>query len=505
MSNYHPLTYTPPCMSSTPAEKCLLILHHALGELAKRNLAAADSELAGALAAVRMLPKAESQTIFPLVTASLCLLRTRQGKLDDAAKLRTISMQLIDQFHTLEGSELYPQLTAGVLSDLQEYHRAIPFYEESAQLLSETNDPLGVARNLASAGNCYCRCGLMDHGAVPLRAAIRIYRDHPGDPHLPDALLNLGNALRQSSPVEAEAAYKEAANFYESKMQLASASPDWVNLGVLCSKQDRHDEALAWYEKALRVREQAPGTPPSRIGSLLNNIANCHRRTGNFEEAHRLLDRAIPLLTADPPYLAAAYGTRGLIFSDQGRDTEAVEWLQKAIAEQQKLPSPNLETIATDLEYAIVSLRRLNRPEEALTAENLLNTMRQAQRDFPPASVNLSALNHADASIHPDRAAGAVLIEVDCGLRSGTRFTVADAVKLSDDLAAAAKAHSAGFSAGRVVIPESVTLMFYGQDAEALFLALQPVFEDHPVCNGARISIRQGTRLRELSLPSRVM
>jgi tetratricopeptide (TPR) repeat protein len=488
-------------MDSLTAEKCLLIVHHALGELAKRNFPGADRELAAALAAVRMLPKAESETIFPLVTASLCLLRTRQGKLDDAAKLRTISMQLMDQFHTLEGNKIFPQLAANVLNDLQEYHRAIPFFEEAAQLLSERNDPLGVARNLAHAGNCYCRCGLIDHGAVPLRAAIKIYRDHPGDPHLPDALLNLGNALRNSSPAEAESAYKEAANFYEAKMQLASASPAWVNLGVLCSKQDRHAEALAWYEKALRVREQASGTPPSRIGSLLNNIANCHRRTGNFDEAHRLLDRAIPLLAADPPYLAAAYGTRGLILSDQGRDAEAVEWLQKAITEQQKLPSPNLETVATDLEYAIVSLRRLNRPEEAANAESLLNTMRQAQRDFPPASVNLNALENASATAH----AGAVLIEVDCGLRSGTRFTVADAVKLSDDLTAAAKAHHTGFCGGRVVIPESTTLMFYGEDAEALFLSLQPVFENHSVCNGARISIRQGTNLRELSLPSRIM
>ena len=493
-------------MSSVPAEKCLLILHHALGELAKRNFPTAEREMAAALAAARMLQPAESRSCFPLATACLCLLRTKQGLAEDATKLRTAAMKLFDEMDSPIDSKLFPQLTANVLRDLQEYHRAIPFYEESAQLLSEANDPLGVARNLANAGNCYCRCGLMDHGAVPLRAAIKIYRDHPGDPHLPDALLNLGNALRKSSPIEAEDAYKEAATFYESKMQLASASPAWVNLGVLCSKQDRNTEALAWYEKALRVREQATGTPPVRIGSLLNNIANCHRRTGNFDEAHRLLDRAIPLLAEDRSYLAAAYGTRGLIFSDQGRDAEAVEWLQKAITEQQKLPSPNLETIATDLEYAIVSLRRLNHAEEAAKAEHLLNTVREAQRDFPQANVNLSALDHpSDLSSTANRAAGAVLIEVDCGLRSGTRFTVADAVKLADALAAAAKAHHAGFSGGRVVIPESTTLMFYGEDAEALFSALQPVFETHPVCNGARVSIRQGNDLRELSLPSRVM
>src|ERR1700722_12838984 len=181
-------------MASPDAEKSLAILRQGLIALNERKFPMAEQILAAALAATRALPKDEAQCIFPLVTASLALLRLREGNAAESAKLRTVATKLLDQFSTqstpLNDNRSYQQLTAHVLNELQEYRRAIPFYEQSAQLLSDANDPIGVAMNLLSAGKCYSRCGLLDHAAIPLRAAVKIYREFPGEPVFPDALLN---------------------------------------------------------------------------------------------------------------------------------------------------------------------------------------------------------------------------------------------------------------------------------------------------------------------------
>jgi tetratricopeptide (TPR) repeat protein len=492
-------------MTSAESDQCLAVIHQGLRAIQRGNLAAADQAFAGALATARTLPQPDAMCCFPLVTAALCLLRTRQGKAGEAEKLRGLVMAVLDKAVTPDGDVIFPQLMGSVLSDLGEYQRAIPFYEQAAQSLAERDDPLNVARNLLGAGKCYCRSGLNDHGAVPLRAAVRIYRDHPGDPYLSDALLNLGVALARNSPAEAEAAYKEAAAIHEAKLQLESAAPAWVNLGILCSQQDRHAESLAWYQKALRVREQSPGTPPDRLGSLLNNMANCHRRAGNFAEAHQAIDRALSLLRSEHgSLLASAYGTRGLILSDEQRDAEAVEWLEKAVAQHQKMPSPNLESIAINFEAAAISLRRLNRLEEAAAVETRLAAVRTTQQ-VPKSSIDLSGLEQTNVSDRTGRATGAVLIELNWSTRPGSRYTVNDAATLADRLSTAAQEDDTGFYAGRVSIPESTTLMFYGEDAEALYRVLKPVLDDYLIAEGARIVIRQGSHLREASQPSRAM
>ena len=493
-------------MTTQESDKCLAIIHQGLREIERNNLAFAEQIFAGALAMARTLPREDAACCFPLVTAALCLLRTKEGKTDEAKKLRGVVMLTLDKAVTPAEDLIFPQLMANVLNDLQEYQRAIPFYEQAAQSLAEKDDgPLHVARNLLGAGKCYTRSGLHDHAAVPLRAAVRIYRDFPGDPYLTDALLNLGIALAKNSPAEAETVYQEAAAIHEAKLQLESAAPAWVNLGILCSKQDRHAESLAWYQKALRVREQSPGTPPERLGSLLNNMANCHRRAGNFAQAHQALDRALTLLGSEHgSLLASAYGTRGLIFSDEQRDTEAVEWLEKAIAQHQKMPSPNLESITINLEAEAVSLRRLQRLEAATAVDTRLAATRAAQQ-APKTTVDLSSLGRDSLSDRTSHAQGAVLIELNWSTRPGSRYTVQDTANFAERLSAAAEADDTGFYAGRVSIPESTTLMFYGEDSEALYSALKPVLDDYLIAEGAHIAIRQGSHLREVSLPSRLI
>jgi tetratricopeptide (TPR) repeat protein len=283
-----------------------------------------------------------------------------------------------------ERNRLYALVTASLLMTRRQYRLAIPYCEQAIQLLSGQDEPLALADMLWRAGYCYNRVGLRDRAAAPLRDALKILRDYPLDPHLPAVLLDLGNAVRKDDPAEAERCYQEAAQIHAASNELESATSAWVNLGVMCSEQGRYDEALAHYERALQVREQSLSTKPARIGVLLNNMANCYRRMGDFDEAHKLADRAAELLAGKgSSVLGAVFGTRGLIYLDAGRDAEAVEWLQESYAERKKMSSPDFEAIADNLEKEIAALKRLDRTEEAALAKERLLMARASMKDIP--------------------------------------------------------------------------------------------------------------------------
>ena len=88
----------------------------------------------------------------------------------------------------------------------------------------------------------------------------------------------------------------------------------------------------------------------------MNNIANCHRRSCDFEEALRLIDQAIEMLKPEnTSKIASAYGTKGQILLDAGNDAEAVEWFRRSYAERQKEPNPNYDLVIENLGYEIAA------------------------------------------------------------------------------------------------------------------------------------------------------
>jgi hypothetical protein len=98
------------------------------------------------------------------------------------------------------------------------------------------------------------------------------------------------------------------------------------------------------------------------------------------------------------------------------------------------------------------------------------------------------------------QAEGAVQIELAFGSRGG-RYGISDAETVAEQIAAILESKKAGDYGGRVVIPESMTLMFYGPDGEAMFEAIEQYLNDHLICAGAIVAVRQGTKLREIVIP----
>jgi len=484
-------------MTLTP-EQCLTVLHRGANELRRGNLDAAGQLFSAVIEAAKQLPKEQSYAVLPIATANLSLLATRRGKPENAAQLRALTLTTLDGITSPPLHPGFLQLIGDALFDLGEHRRAAVYYELCAQLVSDNGDALNTAVLLSRTGQSYCRAGLPDHGVIPLRAAVRILRNYLADPRMPDALLNLGNALRKKRPVEAETAYKEAAEWYESRLQLEAAAPAWVNLGILCSETGRHQEALRYYGKAFEIRQRSPGTPPIRIASVLNNVSNCYRRLEKFAEAHSHIDRAIQLLESISPtdipasrLLASAYHSRALIFAAEARDPEALHWFQKADVTRQSQPNPSLEDTAVDLTELIAVLDRLGRTVDGDAARKRLVEIRAVQQASHASDLDLSGLS-GDGD-------GALQIEI--GHASSRSREQANLLSdLGRRLDQEAKLSGAGRYSGSVTIPEATTLLFYGPDAEALFRALEPALRSEPLSRSARVAIRQGQTLRELSL-----
>jgi tetratricopeptide (TPR) repeat protein len=484
------------CANLSPVEKCLAAIIHGVEALQARNFTRAEAALRLGLAFAKAAPAEQARRLEPLVLLNLSRLRQKEDREQEARQFHEQANAQLEQDTTSLPDAAFNLLMAAVLMDLREYRRAIPFWEQAIQL-DESSEPTGIAQMLWRVGECYNRSGLRDHAAIPLRAAVKIFRKYPEDPRFCAALITLGNSLRKSTPVEAESCYREVADWHSARGQFLSATPAWGNIGILCSEQGRYAEALECLEKVRKVREQSPGTPIPAIAITLNNIANCYRRMGKFAEAFTEVSRAIDLLQDKGGVeLASAYGTRGQIYLDQGNDSEAVEWLRRAYEHRQTLPSPNMDTIAEDLSHEIAALQRLGRMEELRNAEARLAAVHTAMKAVPMVSRDFSAL---DAPLQC-----AVFVELNVGSKGRRLDAEREDVRLERRLDEVLETKDVGWCAGRLTIPESTTLIFYGSDAETLFQALEPTLTSDPVCAGARITIRQQHRQREVLVPSRL-
>ena len=428
------------------------------------------------------------------------LLQSRQSPTSVTPEMRSQAGALLDQPGGCDSVELFQELMFELLTDLGEYRRAIPFGERSLAFAVEAKQFITVADRLWKIGRCYSRLGRLDHAAIAYTGSVRIFRKEPSDPRLPAVLLALGNAIRKSAPVEAEQLYSEAAALWEKKGQLESATPAWMNLGIVCSDQQRFEEAIGYYDRVRRVRESSPSTPPVRIGVLYNNLAGCYRKMARFAEAHQAIERSLQILAHpgtlgpdDRNSFALSLGTKGMILRDEGRDLESIEWFRQAYAELEKQPAPHFDYLIQELEHEAEALTRLNRTDEARAVEEKIQLVRKAASEIP-------SMRHTDDG--PVKLSeGALLIEVEGGLRSES--TTSDIVKLGICLNEILQEQNLGDWQGYVRIPECATLIYYGPDSEAMYNALEPTLQSDPRFEGALVTIRQGTRRRDIAVPRR--
>ncbi len=420
-------------------------------------------------------------------------MQQRLQQTDESERTRQVAISTFDQIGESGNRPNIQDRLADVLVEFREYRRAIRPCEQAIKLSGGNSAKL--ANRLWRAGRTYLRSGFKQHAEEPLRQAVEFYRANEGDPHTPVILNDLGNALRESNPAEAERCYREAAAIWENKGAYGQATIAWVNLGVLCGEQERLDESLQWYEKARRVRQADATTPRDRLGNLANSIANLHRRMKNFEAAAREVEDAIALLDGDP-VLANAYGTYGLILRDQGLDQSSLDWFRRSRDEHARRPSPEVENLSEALANEAAALARLGRLREASALEKQVAELRG---DLPPV-LKRQIAPIPNAVKHADNAAGEMLIELDGIHLPESVYQDCDIATLENRIEEVLEIDQTGELDGHETGPEHTTLFLYGADAEALFRAVEPVLQDYPLCRGARVTIRQDDQERRIVL-----
>ena len=424
---------------------------------------------------------------------NLCRMQSRLQQSDQAERSRREAITLLDHLSELGNKVNIADRLADVLVEFGEYRRAIRPCEQAIKLTRGSG--VKVANRLWRAGRTYLRAGFNEHAEEPLRKALDVLGGNKSDPRTPVILIDLGNALRKSNPVEAERSYREAAAIWEGRGAYGQATTAWVNLGIVCGEQERLDESLEWYEKARRVRQGDATIPKARLGSLANNIANLHRRMKSFELAAKEVQDAIALLEGDP-VRADAYGTYGLILRDQGLDEASLAWFRRSRAEHARQPSPSASKVSEVLVNEAAALRRLGRFQEASALENELATIRS---DLPPLQTH--EITPAAKEGKPvGEPAGGVLIELDGVHLPESVYRDCDIATLENRLEEVLEMGEQGELDGHETGPENTTLFLYGPDAEALFAAVAPVIRDYPLCRGARVTIRQDGEERQVVL-----
>ncbi len=444
-------------------------------------------------AELREKPGPEFAELRVIALLHLCRMQERLGQTGESERTRQEAISRFDQLGKPGKRLNIHDRLADTLIDFGEYRRAIGSCEQAIKLSGRGG--VKLANRLWRAGRAYLRAGFKEHAEEPLRKAVEFFRAAKNDPRTPVVLIDLGNALRTSKPADAERSYHEAAAIWENKGAQGQASTAWVNLGILCGEQGRLEESLEWYEKARRVRQADAATPRARLGSLANNIANLYRRMKNFEQAAREVDQAIPLLEGDP-VLADAYGTRGLILRDQGLDQASLDWFRKSRAEHARRPSPNVSQLTEVLTNEAAALRRLGLSQDLDALEHQLAQLRG---DLPPL-VQHQDLPVPDAAKHDGSSKGEVLIELDGRHLPEAVYKDCDLATLENRLEDALESSGLGDLDGHETGPENTVLFLYGEDAESLFRAVEPVLRDYPLCQGARVTIRQGDQERRLVL-----
>jgi len=266
----------------TPApeifEASLGLFSIALTQSRNRRFDDAKRAIAVALINAPHIPEAFLPDFRLALAYCTLLVQFRQAPESVTTDMRSRAGALLNHSQACNSLDLFQRLMLEVLTELGEQRRAIPFGERGLAITVEKKETTGIADWLWKIGRCYSRLGLHDHAAITYRGSARIFRNEPGDPRLPVVLLALGNAIRKSNPSEAEGLYKEAATLWEKKGQLESATPAWMNLGIVCSDQGRFEDAINYYERVRRVREASPATPAVKIGVLYNNLASCYRK-----------------------------------------------------------------------------------------------------------------------------------------------------------------------------------------------------------------------------------
>ncbi|MGC2182276.1 MAG: tetratricopeptide repeat protein [Terriglobales bacterium] len=181
------------------------------------------------------------------------------------------------------------------------------------------SDTLEFHRNYLNYGSVYFQRGYLDQAEASFRLA------QHDDPESAEALYGLGSVyLKQEKAGQARESFERATKLQASYPDtLANA---WNNLGLLATREGRTDEAIPYFQEALKLN-------PDHLIAL-ENLGNAYRQRKNWDEARKLLERAV----AVGPQDAEANYSLGMVFAQLNDTDQAYDYLQRALKSRPDYP-----------------------------------------------------------------------------------------------------------------------------------------------------------------------
>jgi tetratricopeptide (TPR) repeat protein len=234
-------------------------------------------------------------------------------------------------------------------------------------------------RNYLSYGSIFFQRAYFEQAESFFRRAVR------NDPASAEAFYGVGSAcLNLQKTEEARASFQRAT-------ELAPSYPDtlpnaWNNLGLLATREGRTDEAVGYFQQALKAN-------PDHLIAL-ENLGNAYRQQKNWQEARKVLEHAIAVSPGDPE----SNYSLGMVFAQINDTARAYEYLQRALESRPAYPEA-LNNLG------ILYLRTERRDEAVTTFEECIRVAPL----FDQSYLNLSRVYALEGA--PDKAR-AVLLEL---------------------------------------------------------------------------------------------
>jgi len=167
-------------------------------------------------------------------------------------------------------------------------------------------------RNLLSLGSAFYQRGYLDQAAVAFERALR------DDPSSAEACYGMGSVYLKQDKT------REARETFEQAVKLNASYPDtlpnaWNNLGLLATRAGNAEEAVSFFQQALRV------SPDYWIA--LENLGNAYRLQRRWADAGTTLERALAARPQDPE----ANYSLAMVLAQNGDTDRADSYLRKAL------------------------------------------------------------------------------------------------------------------------------------------------------------------------------
>ncbi len=261
------------------------------------------------------------------------------------------------------------------LRGLGKFHQAVKAFEECLTGLDSADVDATEIRIhcLQSMGASLADSGDPDAAESPLREALEeaeLFFDE-GHPEVAQLLGDLGEILRRKNDLDgAQSLIEEAIQIYEASLGADHPSLYGAlnNLGMIHGERRRFDEALACYQRVLRLLRAQDARHPE-LAATMKNLAELHFARREFRKADALYEQALAMSRSRYP--SGHYET-GIILQSfassqdyQGNPEGAIEMLTEAIPILESTLGPDDHRTRGTLEYGAQILERMGRRHEA--------------------------------------------------------------------------------------------------------------------------------------------